>query len=310
MYFFFTSGHFYFPIFVPLKTSKTKIVFKIKTMKNILLLFLISFPFFNYAQSSKEILDFKIGYSPQTSYRQVVEQSSDTELLYIASDELLEKLKSNGVENPTLAKSITIIESVFKTGKIEKDGNFPVVIEFLKTTNSENKIIIPNGTLIYGKASVSTMPKLDSVVSKELDETFKKNLLQTVQSMFSQIALPEKKMKIGESFTQVTPLTIPLAGNSIEMEITTIYKLVNMTDQIANFDIDQKYVAKIAFDEGKFNINSDGNGNGKLVYDIPNHFATKFVLDIGLNFEVKQDLFTLKLKSNSGFNQAVQIIKN
>lgn len=279
-------------------------------MKNTLLLFLILLPLFNYGQSSKEILDFKIGYAPQTSYKQVVEQSSDTELYYIASDEILEKLKNKGVENPTLTKNITLIESVFKTGKIEKDGNFPVVIEFLTTTNSENKTIIPNGTRIYGKASPSTMPKLDSVVSKEMDASFKKNLLQTVQSMFSQIALPEKKMKIGESFTQVTPLTVPLAGNSIDMEITTIYKLLNKNDQIANFDIVQKYVAKIAFDEGKFNINADGSGNGKLVYDIPNHFTTKFVLDIGLNFEVKQDLFNLKLKSNSGFNQSVQIIKN
>lgn len=279
-------------------------------MKKTLLLFLISIPLFNYGQSSKDILDFKIGYAPQTSYRQVIEQSSDTELLYIASDEILEKLKSNGVQNPTLAKSITIMESVFKTGKTEKDGNFPVVIEFVKTTNSEDKTIIPNGTLIYGKASSSSMPKLDSVVSKEMDEPYKKQLLQTVQSMFSQIALPEKKMKIGEAFTQVTPLTIPLAGTSIEMEITTIYKLINMTGEIANFDIVQQYIAKIAFEEGKFNITADGNGKGKLVYDIPQHFATKFVLDIGLNFEVKQDLFSLKLKSNSGFNQAVQIIKN
>jgi hypothetical protein len=279
-------------------------------MKKTLLLFLISLPLFNYGQSSKDILDFKIGYAPQTSYKQVIEQSSDTELLYIASDEILEKLKSTGVQNPTLAKSITIMESVFKTGKTEKDGNFPVVIEFVKTTNSEDKTIIPNGTLIYGKASSSSMPKLDSVVSKEMDEPYKKQLLQTVQSMFSQIALPEKKMKIGEAFTQVTPLTIPLAGTSIEMEITTIYKLINMTGEIANFDIVQQYIAKIAFEEGKFNITADGNGKGKLVYDIPQHFATKFVLDIGLNFEVKQDLFSLKLKSNSGFNQAVQIIKN
>lgn len=117
-------------------------------------------------------------------------------------------------------------------------------------------------------------------------------------------------MKVGESFTQVTPLTIPLAGTSIDMEITTIYKLINMTNQIANFDVDQKYVAKIAFDEGKFNVNADGGGSGKLIYDIPNHFATKFTLDIELNFEVKQDLFSLKLKSSSGFNQTVQIIKN
>lgn len=279
-------------------------------MKNIVLFFLIAFPITISAQSSSKILDFKIGYSPETSYRQVVEQSSDTELQYIASEELLEKLKSQGVQNPTLSKNITIMESVLKTGKTGKDGNFPVIIEFLKTNNSENKVIIPNGTLIYGKASTSTMPTLDSIVSKDMNESFKKTFLQTIQSMFSQIALPEKKMKVGESFSQVTPLTIPMAGTSIEMEITTIYKLISMTNEIANFDVDQKYVAKIAFEEGKFNVVADGSGKGKLLYDIPNHFATKFTLDIGLSFEVKQDLFSLKLKSNSGFNQTVQILKN
>jgi hypothetical protein len=279
-------------------------------MKNTVLLFLIFLPFFNYGQSPKEVLDFKIGYTPQTLYKQIVEQSSDSELLYIASEELLEKLKSKGIQNPTLSKNISIMESVLKTGTTAKDGNFPVVIEFVKISNSENKVIIPNGTLIYGKASTSTMPTLDSIVSKDMNESFKKTFLQTVQSMFSQIALPEQKMKVGESFSQKTPLTIPMAGNSIEMEITTIYKLISMTDKSANFDVVQEYVAKIALDEGKFNINAGGSGKGKLIYDIPNHFATKFTLDIGLNFEVKQDLFSLKLKSNSGFDQTVQIIKN
>lgn len=162
-------------------------------MKNILLLFLISFPLFNYGQSAAKILDFKIGYSPQTSYNQVVEQTSDTELHYIASDELLEKLKTQGVQNPTLAKTVTLMESVFKTGKIEKDGNFPVVIEFLKTTNSENKVVIPNGTLIYGKATTSTMPKLDSVVSKELDESFKKIFFKRFKVCFRRLHCRRKR---------------------------------------------------------------------------------------------------------------------
>lgn len=60
------------------------------------------------------------------------------------------------------------MESVLKTGKTAKDGNFPVVIEFLNRTNSENKIIIPKGILIYGKTSTSTMPLLDSIVSKDM----------------------------------------------------------------------------------------------------------------------------------------------
>jgi len=279
-------------------------------MKKILLVILFALPVFHYGQSG-QVLDFKIGYAPEMVYQQIVEQSSDTELQYIASPEILEKLKSSGVENPTLAKNSTIMESVFKTGKTGKDGFFPVTIEFLKSTNSENKIIIPDGTFIYGKASASTMPQLDSIVSKDLDASFKSTLLQTMQTMFSQIALPEKKLKVGESFVQETPLSIPVAGISFDMKISTTYKLISMTNQIANFDIIQKYILDVVVTEGqKYNITADGGGTGKLIYDIPNHFSTGFKLDIGLNFDLKQDMFSLKVKSNSGFNQTVKIKKN
>lgn len=44
-------------------------------------------------------------------------------------------------------------------------------------------------------------------------------------------------MKVVESFSQVTPLTIPMAGTSIDMEITTIYKLISLTNEMANFDL-------------------------------------------------------------------------
>ncbi|TPG41624.1 hypothetical protein [Flavobacterium pectinovorum] len=278
-------------------------------MKNNILFILILFPIFNFAQTG-QVLDFKIGYAPQTVYTQILEQSSETELHYIGSDELLEKLKNKGVANPTLAKTFSIMESVCKTGKTAKDGNFPVTIEFNKSTNSENKIIIPDGTILYGIASTSTMPKLDSIISKDLDESFKSTLLSTIQSMFSQIALPEKKMKIGESFSQETPLKIPIAGLSMDMQITTIYKLISVTNQTANFDIDQKYVLDVAMLDGKYNINAEGGGNGKLLYDIPNHFATQFKLDIGLTFDLKQETFGLKVKSNSNFNQTIHISKN
>lgn len=278
-------------------------------MKKILLLILVSLPSLHYGQSG-QILDFKIAYAPKMTYHQIVEQSSETELHYIASPEILEKLKNKGVKNPTLGKTLTIMESVFKTGNAAKDGFFPVSIEFIKSTNSENKTIIPDGTFMYGKASASTMPVLDSIVSKDLDASFKATLLQTMQSMFSQIALPEKKLKVGESFVQETPLSIPVAGISFDMKISTTYKLVSMTNQMANFDIVQKYTLNVIITEGQqYNITADGGGTGKLNYDIPNHFATSFKLDIGLNFDIKQEMFSLKLKSNSGFNQNVKISK-
>lgn len=278
-------------------------------MKNIFLFILIAIPFLNYSQSEKT-LDFKMAYSPKTTYHQVIEQSLGNELVYSGSEDILKKIKENGVQNPTITENTTVAESILKTGKLEKDGNFPVTIEFIKTTSSDQKIIIPNGTIIYGKASASSMPKLDSIVSKDLDKTFKNSILQTLQSTFSQLALPEKKIKIGESFSQESPLKIPVATLTFDMLITTTYKLVNIQNQTANFDIVQDYTLKISDHKQEFNISASGNGKGKLDYNIPNHFATQFNLDIELNFGLKRDEFGLNAKSKSSFKQTVQISKN
>lgn len=307
MYSFFTSGHFYFPIFVSLKTSKTKIVLSLKTMKNILLLFLILFPVFNYGQSS-QILDFKAGYSPETNYNQTTFNSSDYEVLYSGSEKFLEKLKQNQVSNPTKIKNSFNLETLSKTGKSDKSGNFPITIEYLKSIDVNGKTIIPNGTLLYGKTSSSSMPQMDSIVSKDMEESFKNVVFQTVQSTFSQLVMPQKKLKIGESFTQENPLVLPIAGINIEMLITTTYYLKSMNSKNAFFDITQTYTMKMS--DSRFETNGSGIGKGSLIYDIPNHFITENTLGMEFNLDLKNTDFTLQLKSKSDFKQTSMISKN
>lgn len=66
-------------------------------------------------------------------------------------------------------------------------------MEFINTTSNDGKKSIPDGTLIYGVGTIDDLPRLDSIVSKNLDENYKKALLQTLQSTFSQLSFPEKK---------------------------------------------------------------------------------------------------------------------
>lgn len=273
-------------------------------MRNIYTFIFILFPVFFFGQS----IDFKIQYKPDTKYLQTLQQSIENELHYDASDEILKKLEENGVQNPTITKTVSNLESVFKAGKLKSDGTFPITIEFLKSVNAENQILIPNGTLIYGKGTVSKMPQLDSIVSKDMEETFKANILQTVQSTFSQLDLPEKKLKIGESFSQETPFTIPIATASMEMILTTTYKLVSVVNKTANFDISVVYTMKVSVE--KYNMQGSGTGQGKMDYDITNNFPTKYDLDTEMEFQMKQEAFSLQAKTKSGFYQTVQISKN
>jgi hypothetical protein len=276
-------------------------------MKNTLLLFLISFPIFSYGQSSK-ILDFKAGYSPETTYNQITSNASDYEVLYAGSEKFLENLKQNGVVNPTKIKNNFNLETLSKTGKSDKSGNFPITIEYLKSIDVNGKTIIPNGTLLYGKTSSSTMPEMDSIVSKGMEESFKNIIFQTVKSTFSQLVMPQKKLKIGESFVQESPLTLPIAGINIEMQITTTYNLKSMNSKNAFFDITQTYTMKMS--DSRFETNGAGLGKGDLIYDIPNHFITENTLVMDFNLDLKSTYFTLQLKSKSDFKQTSEVSKN
>ena len=276
-------------------------------MKNTLLLFLISFPIFSYGQSSK-ILDFKAGYSPETTYNQITSNASDYEVLYAGSEKFLENLKQNGVVNPTKIKNSFNLETLSKTGKSDKSGNFPITIEYLKSIDVNGKSIIPNGTLLYGKTSLSTMPQMDSIVSKGMEESFKNIIFQTVKSTFSQLVMPQKKLKIGEFFVQQSPLTLPIAGINIEMVITTTYNLKSMNSKNAFFDITQTYTMKMS--DSRFETNGAGLGKGDLIYDIPNHFITENTLVMDFNLDLKSTDFTLQLKSKSDFKQTSEVSKN
>ncbi|MWB95335.1 hypothetical protein GON26_13280 [Flavobacterium sp. GA093] len=275
-------------------------------MKQFFLFALFLITYLNQGQS-KESLDFKIRYTPETIYTQLIEQSADMVIAYEGSPEFLANLEAKEIQNPTIKKTLNLTESILKTGKLKPNGTFPLTIEFVKSNNLEGTIVIPNGTIIYGNATDSSLPKLDSIVSKDMEESFKKTLLQTMQSTFSQISIPDTKIKIGETFSQKNPLSLPIAGITIDMDITTNYKLLKIEKDHAEFDITQVYIMKIIND--KYNINATGTGKGNLTYNIPNQFSTHYDIEIEMGFSIKMEQFTMNLTSKSGFNHHVQISK-
>lgn len=275
-------------------------------MKKIFFLLFASLTFSSYSQSS-QVLEFNAGYAPEYVYKQLIQTFSETEINYIGSNAFLESLKSQGVQNPTIQKTGMEMETVSETGKMDKEGNFPITITYLKSESNDGQTIIPNGTMLYGKVSLSTMPKLDSISAKGLDETFKQSIFEIVKSTFSQVSIPIKKIKVGDSFSQETPLTIPVAGIKFEMLITTTYKLKNIINQKANFDITQVYKMKV--NESEYNMEASGNGTGTLTYDIPAHYITENTTDINLHLKLKRDDFSLKVNSKSKYGITAQISK-
>ncbi len=275
-------------------------------MKNsFLLLFVISIQL-SVAQTKNE-LQFKIQYNPDTKYEQTLDQTSHLEMKYAGEADFMQTLKDKGVQNPTIVDNHSVIESVMKTGKLTNKTYFPLTIEFLKTTNSDNKTQIPDGTIIYGKGTINNLPTLDSITSKGLSEEYKKTIMQTMQSFFTQLNIPERKVKVGDVFDLDTPLSIPITGMQMDMTITTTYKLLSITNNVADFDISQVYTMKT--NTTKFPMNATGTGKGKLLYDVVNNFNLNYQIDMEMTANMKIEKIELDIKSKMEMLQTAKISK-
>ena len=175
---------------------------------------------------------------------------------------------------------------MFRTGNMNDDGNFPFEMEYVTSNRTSGKKIVPDGTIFYGIGDSKGMPKLDSISADGLTEDHKQLLLTTIESTFSQVKFPDKKIKIGETFVQEMPLSIPVADVNLDMAITSTYKLISIKEGFAFFDIsiDFSLLSEIT----KYTIKATGTGNGSIKYDLKNNFFIEYktTTEMKMNFDV------------------------
>lgn len=247
----------------------------------------------------QEEIDFKVGYLPNHNYTLSQNQTSENTVKYIASSEILENLKNNGVENPTITETNAKIKSVSTTGEL--NGNsFPLEVELLQSSNKALSV----GTKFFGKAIDATI-KIDSISSLTMTEEKKKVLLPTMETMMNQMKYPNRKIKVGESFEQKNPMSIPIADVTIEIEINSVYTLENVNDGIGYFNLDQIYTIKSANKD--YEMNLDGTGNGQIEYDIKKQFFTKYYLEMAMNLTTELETFGIELQTKSITDQTTLV---
>jgi hypothetical protein len=178
----------------------------------------------------------------------------------------------------------------------------------LKSTSSTGKNQIPDGTLIYGHGTTIKMPVLDSIVSDGLSTEIKTMLLQVLQSTYRQIDIPAQDLNVGETFKSVTPLSIPIAGVTLDMDITTYYKLISINNGIAHFAVTQEYTMKSVIT--KYQIKATGEGKGTLLYDISNSFYNSYEVKSKMDMTLEAEGFGIELTSSSTYLQTTKISHN
>src|SRR5574344_1095949 len=249
----------------------------------------------------QDSMTFKVECSPETIYTNTIEQKSYSETLYRGSDDFIQSLKDNGVDNPTITNTGYNIETILNTGKATDGKHFPLILEIVKTTNSDGTKALPDGMLIYGHGSVEPLPKLDSVVSGGVSKDLKLSLLNAAQYVFKQLDVPERKLKIGESFSVKLPFSFPIATETVEMFITTSYTLLSIVDGIAHFNVSQE--CTMNNNSSEYAINVNGNGTGNLLYDVANNYPLKNETHTEIDMNVNYGDYILDLMTKNDIIQ-------
>lgn len=262
---------------------------------------------FAFRCQSQDELDLKIQYLPQTKYHETIERRSNTETSYTGSDDVMLKLRNKGVDNPSVTGLHFKMESVLKTDSLIKGDTFPLTIEIIEESRDDGQSITPSGTIVYGHSWPGRMPVLDSIYSHGEESSFKGEILRSLNRTFSEIALPEKELRVGEEFKTEAPFFRKIDGIIIEFSLISNYRLESIDDDIADFDISVEYSLKT--EPMQYSINSTGSGKGEMKYDIKENFCELFEVDQELELKLQMTNYEVETKTTDFFSRSTEITK-
>jgi hypothetical protein len=258
-----------------------------------------------YAQTGKQV-KLSHGYKPETTYKQILAQQHSTTIQYKGNEDVLNVLKEQGIQNPTVQNISSGYTTEVKTGKSLDGKAFPLTITFLKVPQGFEKGGLTTATKIYGHGEVGAFPKIDSIASPEMSDKLKTTLLATIDGMLSQTKFPEKAFKKGETQQVISPVTVPIAGTRIDMDLVTDYTLTEIKNNIAKFNIAITYKTKTA--DPKYRIKGSGTGKGVMDYDIKKQFPVSQKSDIVMQMGFTYKEFDMEINSNMHYDITCQVI--
>lgn len=254
-----------------------------------------------------EGLILKVQFQPEKTYDISTIRGTETVITYSGQPIAMRKLKSMNIKNPTISKVKTKNDTELVTGKSLADQSFPVSLTYKKTMSLDGKNEIPEGAIVLGEITGDQLPTFNSVTSGTLTSEQKAQLLQTVQTTFDQFKFPEQRLKIGDQFSTDRPIEMAMEGSTIEIKVTTTYKLLSIKNDMAQFELSQSYQMTPKIMNNSFS--GKGIGKGQLSYDVANSLITDYSIKTEIEMNKKLDYYEFDLKTTNEFQQTTQIAR-
>ncbi|MGB3182863.1 MAG: hypothetical protein WBB45_15840 [Cyclobacteriaceae bacterium] len=275
----------------------------------VLSLFLLSLSFACSQEEKNEVL-VKVAYKPNSSYNSTLKVESNSTMNFEGADAMIEQMKSMGMELPMVVDAVQTIEFTVDTESQTGDESYPVAIEYQKVSNEQKlsgKSMPGNpspleGMKVYGEIDQQGKMSMDSI-GGSIDARMKQSILKAANSMMNSMEYPEKAVKIGESFTQEIPVSIPIPGaGPISMQIVSEYTLDRIEGSKAYFNL------KMNMDEIEADIDAIGNGEGTAVYDMDISQMSSMDSNMDMEMTIMTEQFTMTSKSKTSTKADIELV--
>ncbi|NPA45819.1 MAG: hypothetical protein GXO24_01225 [Chlorobi bacterium] len=227
--------------------------------------------------------------------------------------EILEKIKANGTGLPLVEEIKKEFTVKTITDSLDEDNMFGLRMEYekikiiKKINGKEEQIVSPlSGLVVIGKYTENNKIKIDSVISSYFDKQSKNILKKMAEEIQNSIKFPDHPLKIGDEFEQKVPVNFPMEGLSqMKMMIISKYKLIEIKDDKAIFDIKQTLSLDSKTD--KWEVHASGVGGGIAVYDLKQTYIIRNDTDLEMDMTVKLENLTMNGKSKTKIKQDIKI---
>jgi len=259
-------------------------------------IFILIFAFANtFAQQATV---FKMKYLPGLIYTSTQTINSLTQIDFTGDKAELDKLPVTRL--PIVLQNKNNLKYTVKTGTPNFQKNFSGIVQYLYASNKQ--LINGNETAdvdtLKGKVFLGLFLNgvfyLDSTKKLQIPDSLKKFVAATINSI--KIIFPDKALKPGDSFIQDVPITMPVPGKTVTLNTHIIYKLTDIKNGAAFFDVTQTADFKTHTDQGDMEIS--GNGEGHIFYDMQYGFFRVYQNTLNLKFTLKTDKLTMNGTSN------------
>lgn len=242
-----------------------------------------------------------------STYKITTKSRSNMTIKFIAGEDFLKGLESNGFKNPSSISTNQSIEETVTTGKMSTDSSFffrTSVDKFdmaMKVNGVESNPLKSSKMMDVEITGLSTKDHKMTNVRVDggnFSEGMRSALAASITNISSLIHYPDRPIAIGDSFQEIEPTTIAVPGNEpVQINVVADFKLIRVQDNIGYFDTHYKIVA--GQNTQDYNLTASGGGTGTLAHDLSRNFVTAIAFDLQMKVKVVTDKMQMILDSKT-----------